>query len=109
MRILLDHNVPHGLRNALTDHEVHTANYRGWSRLENGDLLEATTGDGYDILLTCDQGMRHEQELGRYDITVVTLMSGDWNVIRQNVDLINQGLATAVRGEANPVQLPMQA
>ena len=63
MRILLDHNVPHGLRNALPDHEVYTAGYRGWSRLENGDLLEAAAGDGYDILLTCDQGMRHEQEL----------------------------------------------
>ncbi len=25
MKILLDHNAPHGLRNALADHEVHTA------------------------------------------------------------------------------------
>ena len=41
MKILLDHNAPQGLRNALADHEVHTASYRGWSRLENGDLLEA--------------------------------------------------------------------
>ena len=109
MKILLDHNVPHGLRNELPDHEVHTASYRGWSRLENGDLLEAAAGEGYEVLLTCDQGMRHEQELSRYDITVVTIMTGDWNVIRRNVGLVNQSIATAVRGEANPIHLIAQA
>lgn len=109
MKILLDHNAPQGLRNALTDHEVHTSGYLGWNRLENGDLLEAAAHHGYDMLITCDQGMRYEQNLGRYDITVLTIMSGDWNLIRENIDLLRDGMRAAVRGEANPVHIRPQA
>ena len=105
MKILLDHNTPHGLRRELNNHEVHTADYRGWSELRNGDLLEAAARDGYDILITCDQGIRYQQDLGRYDITILTLMDVDWNIIRHNIGLIRQAIETAVRGEANPVHL----
>ena len=108
MKILLDHNAPQGLRNVLPGHEVHTAGYLGWSRLENGDLLESAASHGYDMLITCDQGMRYEQNLGRYDVTVLTIMSGDWNLIRQNIGLVREGMITAVRGEANPVPLHPQ-
>ena len=109
MKIPLDHNAPHCLRGALSGHEVHTAAYQGWSRLENGELLEAAAGHGYDMLITCDQGMRHEQNLSRYDITIVTIMSGDWNLIRQNISLVHEGIETAVRGEANPVHIQPHA
>ena len=54
MKILLDHNTPHQLRRVLSDHEVHTAAYLGWSELENGDLLEAAASHGYDVMITCD-------------------------------------------------------
>ncbi len=103
MKILLDHNAPHGLRGALTEHDVYSADYLRWNDLRNGDLLEIAASNGYDIFITCDQGIRYEQNLGRYHITVLTLMNGDWNVIRQNIGLIQMAIETAVRGEANPV------
>jgi len=106
---LLDHNVPHGLRDALAQHEVHTADYLGWSGLENGDLLEAAASQDYDILITCDQGMRHEQNLSRYEITLVTIMHGHWNLIRPNINLVRQGIENAVRGRANPIYLQPEA
>ena len=61
MKILLDHNTPHQLRGLLSDHEVHTAAYLGWSEFENGELLEAAASHGYDVLITCDQGISNEQ------------------------------------------------
>ena len=103
MKILLDHNAPHGLRRALSDHEVYTADYLGWGGLRNGDLLEAAASNGYYMFLTCDQGIRYEQNLGRFRITVLTLMNGDWNIIRQHIGLIQVTIDAAVRGEANPV------
>ena len=109
MRIFLDHDVPQPLRHQLQDHEVHTAAYRGWDGLRNGDLLEAAAGAGYDLLITCDQRMRHQQNLNQYDITVITVMGGRWPHIRQNVDLILDALPSAVRGEANPVHLRPEA
>ena len=72
MKILLDHNIPHGLRGALADHDVHTADYVGWGRLRNGDLLEVAASNGYEIFITCDQGIPYEQNLGRFRITVLT-------------------------------------
>lgn len=105
MKILLDHNTPHGLRRALSDHGVHTADYLGWGGLRNGDLLEQAARNGYDLFITCDQGIRFQQNLGRYDITLLTLMNVDWRVIRENIGLISDAIETAVRGEANPVLL----
>ena len=74
MKILLDHNTPRQLRSFLSEHEVHTAAYMGWSELENGDLLEAAASHGYDLMVTCDQG----QDLSQYAVT-------SWTVIRENV------------------------
>lgn len=38
MKVLLDHNVPHGLRHLFPEGcEVITTHYLGWSHLENGD------------------------------------------------------------------------
>ena len=109
MKILLDHNAPHGLRGALDEHEVHTADYMNWNELRNGELLEAAVGNGYELLITCDQGIRFQQNLGRYDITLLTLMNADWNVIRQNLGPIRDAIETAVRGEANPIHFQAPA
>ena len=91
------------------EHEVHTAAYLGWNELENGDLLEAAARHGYDMLVTCDQSMHHEQNLSRHDVTLVTITSGNWNIIRQNTGIIRAAIETAVRGEANPVYFGPQA
>ena len=105
MRILLDHDVPQPLRYHLEDHETHTAAYRGWGGLRNGDLMDAAAAAGYDLLITCDQRMRHQQDLAHYEITVVTIMGDRWPHIRQNIELIRDALSSAVRGAANPVYL----
>lgn len=109
MRILLDHDVPQPLRYHLQGHETHTAAYLGWDGLRNGDLLEAAAGAGYDLLITCDQRMRYQQNLAHYDITVVTIMGGRWPQIRQNIDIIRDALSGAVPGGANPVHLPPES
>ena len=60
---------------------------------------------GYDVLITCDQGISNEQNLSRYDVTLITIMSGDWTVIRENINLIRPALETAVRGEPNRLRM----
>ena len=109
MKILLDHNTPRQLRSFFSEHEVHTAAYMGWSELENGGLLEAAASRGYDLMVTCDQGISNEQYLSQYAVTLITVMSGDWTVIRENVQLIRPILETAVRGEPNRVQMMPKA
>lgn len=40
MKLLLDENLPHDLRQHLAGHVVFTVAYMGWSGMKNGDLLQ---------------------------------------------------------------------
>ena len=51
---------------------VSTVRERGWGSKKNGDLLEAAQHE-FDVLLTTDRGIPHQQNLSRYDIAVVIL------------------------------------
>jgi predicted nuclease of predicted toxin-antitoxin system len=105
LKILLDHNAPHGLRHALTDHDVQTAEYQGWETLRNGDLIRNAAQDGYDLLITCDQSIRFQQNLIRQPITVLTITTNDWNTIRTNLSLVRSAIDMAQQGENNLLRL----
>ena len=40
------------LREALTQHEVSTTYERGWSKLSNGELLDAAEREGFALMIT---------------------------------------------------------
>jgi predicted nuclease of predicted toxin-antitoxin system len=74
MKVLLDENLPHDLRPLLMPmHEVFTVAYLGWSALENGDLLSQAALQGFDVLVTKDQGIEHEQNLTNLPLAVVVI------------------------------------
>lgn len=73
MRVLLDENLPRRLKRFLPPGvEALTVQERGWGSKENGELLGAAQEE-FDILLTMDQGIPHQQDLSRFDMTVVIL------------------------------------
>ena len=78
MRILFDQGVPLPLKSWLTSHDVETARQRGWSELLNGELLAASQGAGFDLFITTDQNLRHQQDLNRFAIAVFVLMVANW-------------------------------
>ena len=63
MLILFDHGTPKGLARALSGHAVHTAQARGWDTLSNGALLNAAEEAGFELLLTTDRHIHHQQNL----------------------------------------------
>ena len=73
MRVLFDQGTPAPLRKRLTNCAVETAGERGWSTLENGDLLEAAGSAGFDVLLTTDSNLKYQQNLADRQIAVVVL------------------------------------
>lgn len=75
MVILFDHGTPRGIARALENHTVKLAKEEGWDRLSNGDLLTAAENAGFDVLLTTDQGIEHQQNLINRKIAVVILGS----------------------------------
>ncbi len=105
MKILLDHNTPHGLRNALTDHDVQTAEFLGWETLRNGDLIRSAIQYGYDLLITCDQSIQFQQNLLRQPIALLTITTNDWRTIRSNISLVKNAIDMAQQGENNILRL----
>ena len=75
MKILLDENLPHDLRNLLSGHEVFTVAYMGWAGTENGDLLKIAAKSGFDVMLTKDSGVEYEQPLAALAIAVVVMQA----------------------------------
>ncbi len=70
-RILLDENLPRKLKRAL-DADVLTVPERGWGGVKNGRLLRLAAAE-FDVLLTMDQGIEHQQNLSGLDLCVVVL------------------------------------
>lgn len=44
----------------------------GWSGMRNGELLDAAQR-AFDVLITMDRSLRHQQHLPRYDLAVIVL------------------------------------
>lgn len=77
MRILFDHDVPRPLRALLRPHMVVTAAAAGWENLKNGLLLDAAEESDFDILITTDKNMQHQQNLTGRGIAVIVLSMGN--------------------------------
>lgn len=70
MKILLDECPPLDLRRHLPRHEVHTAEWAGLKGLKNGQLLREVESAGYNVFLTTDQGIPHQQNFAGRKIPV---------------------------------------
>ncbi len=72
MKILLDENLDWRLQRELPEHTVASVPLIGWAGLKNGELLTRAEGQ-YDVLITMDKGIPHQQYLARYRIAVIGL------------------------------------
>ena len=106
MRILFDHSTPALLRHALTSHTVVEAIQLGWDKLGNGALLDAAETAAFDILVTADNNMRHQQNLTGRKIAIVVLGNAQWPVLRPHVDSVVVALNEAVAGRVTLIQIP---
>ncbi len=96
MRILLDECVPRPLRRELTGHDVRTIQEMGWAGKKNGELLALMAGAGFEVLLTVDQSLRHQQNLAASGVAVV-VMAATSNRLADLVPLV-PGVEAALRG-----------
>lgn len=107
MKVLLDHNIPHKLRSALTSgsqHDVVTASFMGWGGLKNGELLAAAEASGFEIFVTADQSLPYEQHLGGLQLAVVALSTNNWPILRNHIAEILAALDLAVLGSFGIVE-----
>ena len=77
MRILFDQGTPAPFRDHLPGHSVETAYELGWSALRNGELL-AKAEAAFDLLITTDRNLRHQQNLAERRIAILVLPTTSW-------------------------------
>lgn len=75
MKILFDECVTKRLKPFLPEHEVFTVSAMRWNGIKNGRLLSLCVENGFDLLLTIDKNMMHQQNLDKVDIIIVVLDS----------------------------------
>jgi predicted nuclease of predicted toxin-antitoxin system len=73
MRVLLDECLDVRLRRRITGHDIETARHAGLAGLQNGRLLSAAEAAGFEVLLTADQNMPHQQNLTGHRIALLIL------------------------------------
>ena len=105
MKILFDQGTPRPLRSYLAEHSVDTASERGWSNLDNGDLLAAAEAEGYDLLLTTDQHIRHQQNLANRKLAIMVLLSTAWPLIQLRVEDIQDAVREIRLGEVRDIAI----
>jgi predicted nuclease of predicted toxin-antitoxin system len=92
MKIFFDQGTPAPLRRALRGHAVSTAHEMGWGELDNGELLAAAEAE-FDVLVTTDKNLRHQQNLAGRRLAIVILPTTSWPELRaretQILDAIN--------------------
>jgi hypothetical protein len=105
-RILFDKNVPYGLKRHLLDYQVKTAEEEDWGQIENGELIDRAERADYQILVTCDQNVRYQQNLTRRKISMVVLGSNIWPSVRLKIEEIRHALDRTATGSFEFVEIP---
>ena len=108
MRILFDHNVPVGIRLYLQGHEVRTVTEMQWPpQLENGELLKAAEFAAFDVLVTADQNIIHQQNPRGRKLALVVLGSNIWPIVRNYSAEIASAVAAARAGSWSFIEMPL--
>jgi len=106
VRIRFDQGTPVPLRQSLTHHEVTTAYERNWSRLKNGELLDAAEKQAFEILVTTVAHLKYQQNLKSRRIAIDVLSTPSWPRIQRAVAQVVSAVDVASEGSYTEVQIP---
>ena len=80
---------------------------KGWSDKDSGELLDLAEREGYEILATTDQNLRHQQNPAGRQIGIVVLLATAWPEVRLRTREIGQAIAEVRPGEV--IEVPIRA
>lgn len=92
-RVLFDQGVPVPLKQYLESSTVDTVYERGWSTLENGDLINKADAEQYDCFVTADKNLKYQQNLSDRSVAIAVLPTPSWPVLKNHVDCIAKEIA----------------
>jgi hypothetical protein len=78
----------------------------GWHELRNGDLLRAAERDGFDVLITSDKNIRHQNRLGGLKIAGLELGTNHWPTLQRHAETVSVTLADLGHGAYRRMAFP---
>ena len=105
MKILPDECLPLDFRYSFPGHDAHGAAWAGLKGKKNGELLRDAELAGYEILLTVDQGISHQQNLVGMKLSIIAIRSRTSQLedLLLLVDAILNALETMTPGQIVPI------
>lgn len=92
------------MRLSLPGHDVVTAVYMGWAGVKNGDLLRLIEDSGFQIFITADKNLVHQQNLRTLPFAVLCLTAVDWEIIHPHLAAIRAAVDAAQHGSFQLVE-----
>lgn len=100
MKVLIDECLPKKLKREVIADFVQTVPEAGWASKQNGELLRLAETD-FDVLLTNDQNLEHQQNLQNFDLAFVVLAAptNDIEDLKPLMPAANEAIKTIKTGE----------
>lgn len=112
MRVLVDECLPRQLTQWLSaagaNWTVLTVQDAGWASMKNGLLLRTANG-AFDVLVTADKNMHHQQNFVGLSISVLVFPVNRAKLVKAGVAALIQSLARVQPGEKTVMDLPVSS
>jgi predicted nuclease of predicted toxin-antitoxin system len=101
MRILLDECVNPRVKAAFPDHDVKTVIDMSWQGATNGRLLALAEAEGFEVFVTADQNLSHQQNIAarRLGFVVVRVKSNSVRAYLPLFSELNRAVGTVGAGQ----------
>jgi predicted nuclease of predicted toxin-antitoxin system len=99
MKIILDECLPRRLVRDLHPHLVTTVPREGWAGIKNGTLLKLII-PAFDVFITLDSNLVHQQNLEGIDLCVITLhaVNSRYETLQPLLPRVQEALTTSRPG-----------
>ena len=91
MKLLLDECLPGKLKREFVGHEVFTIDQAGFKGLRNGDLIKSASENGFEVLISVDRNIEHQQNKANLPLAILVL-SAKTNRIESLLPLMTKAL-----------------
>jgi len=95
MKVLLDECLPKKLKREVQADVVRTVPEMGWAGTKNGALLRLVERE-FDVFLTNDQNLEHQQNLKQVDLAIIVLvaLTNDIEDLKPLMPVANEAIRT---------------
>jgi hypothetical protein len=87
---------------------VEEARARGWEELANGELIDLAEQAGFEVMVTTDKNIRHQQNLKVRKLALVVLGNSQWPMVKLVAEDIVAAVNTAEPGSYTEVAVPFK-